>query len=89
MSHEMVTSIFLQAIKTAIMLAAPMLLSGLIIGLLVSVFQTATSIQEMTLTFIPKMLVVALALLFFLPWMLQVMTDFMHNMLVNIPIYIR
>ena len=67
MTPEFITGFFFDAIKTAISLAAPMLLSGLAVGLLVSIFQAATSINEMTLTFIPKMLAVAVALIFFFP----------------------
>ena len=89
MTPELVTSIFLNAIQTAVLLAAPMLLSGLVVGILVSMFQTATQINEMTLTFIPKMLVVAVALLLFMPWMIQTMTDFTHQLLVNLPVYAR
>jgi flagellar biosynthetic protein FliQ len=86
---EFLTGFFFEAIKTAIMMAAPMLLSGLFVGLLVSVFQSATSINEMTLTFIPKMLAVACALLFFLPWMMQTMLAFTTNLFSNIVTYIR
>ena len=89
MTPELVTTIFLNAIHTAVLLAAPMLLSGLVVGILVSMFQTATQINEMTLTFIPKMLVVAVALLLFMPWMIQTMTDFTHQLLVNLPAYAR
>lgn len=89
MTPEIVTGIFVNAIKTAILLAAPMLLSGLVVGLLVSLFQSVTQLNEMTMTFIPKMLVVALALLMFFPWMLQLMIDFVHNLFGSIPMYIR
>lgn len=89
MTPEIVTGIFVNAIKTAILLAAPMLLSGLVIGLLVSLFQSVTQLNEMTMTFIPKMLVVALALLMFFPWMLQLMIDFVNNLFGSIPMYIR
>jgi len=89
MTPEIVTGIFVNAIKTAILLAAPMLLSGLAIGLLVSLFQSVTQLNEMTMTFIPKMLVVALALLMFFPWMLQLMIDFVNNLFGSIPMYIR
>jgi flagellar biosynthesis protein FliQ len=78
MNVEFITGLFTKAIWTAILLSAPMLISGLIAGLLVSVFQAATQINEMTMTFIPKMLVVAVALLLFFPWMVQTMVDFMH-----------
>ena len=89
MSAEFITGFFAQAIKLALMLAAPMLLTGLVVGLLVSIFQTATSINEMTMTFVPKMLAVGVAILLFFPWMLQLLTDFTRNLLVNIPMYIQ
>ena len=71
------------------LLAAPMLLAGLGVGLLVSIFQAATSISEMTLTFIPKMLAVAISLIFFFPWMMQTMITFMETVFNNITFYIR
>ena len=89
MTPELVTGIFISAIKTAILLSAPMLLSALVVGLLVSLFQSVTQLNEMTMTFIPKMLVVAVALLMFFPWMLQLMIDFMNNLFSSIPMYIR
>jgi flagellar biosynthetic protein FliQ len=89
MTAEFLTGFFFEAIKTAILLAAPMLLAGLLVGLLVSIFQAATSINEMTLTFIPKMLAVVSALLFFLPWMMQTMLTFTTDLFSNIVLYIR
>lgn len=89
MTPEFVTSFFLDAIQTAIMLAGPMLAVGLVVGILVSIFQAATQINEMTLVFVPKMLGVAVALLVFFPWMLRVMNEFAYNMFVNLPMYLR
>lgn len=89
MTAEFLTGFFFEAIKTAILLAAPMLLAGLLVGLMVSIFQAATSINEMTLTFIPKMLAVVCALLVFLPWMMQTMLTFTTNLFSNIVVYIR
>lgn len=89
MTPEFITSFFLQAIKTAIMLAGPMLAVGLTVGILVSMFQAATQINEMTLVFVPKMLGVALALLVFFPWMLNIITDFASKLFMNIPMYIN
>ena len=89
MTPEFVTGFFFDAIKTAVSLTAPMLLAGLAVGLLVIVFQAATSINEMTLTFIPKMLAVAGALIFFFPWMMQTMVVFTENLFENIMIYVR
>lgn len=79
----------MEAIRTAIMLAAPMLTVGLLVGILVSIFQAATQINEMTLVFVPKMLGVAVALLIFFPWMLRVITDFSQNLFMNLPMYLR
>jgi flagellar biosynthesis protein FliQ len=89
MTPEFVTGFFLEAIKLAIMLAGPMLFVGLIVGILVSMFQAATQINEMTMVFVPKMLSVAVALLVFFPWMLRIISDFTQNLFVNLPMYIR
>ncbi len=89
MTPEFVTGFFMEAIKTAILLAAPMLAVGLITGVLVSMFQAATSINEMTLVFVPKMLCVGLALLFFFPWMMDLIIGFTQNLFTSLPSYIR
>ncbi len=89
MTPEFISSYFMEAIRTAIMLAAPMLTVGLLVGILVSIFQAATQINEMTLVFVPKMLGVAVALLIFFPWMLRVITDFSQNLFMNLPMYLR
>jgi flagellar biosynthetic protein FliQ len=89
MTTDFLTGFFFEAIKTTILLAAPMLMAGLVTGLLVSIFQTATSISEMTLTFIPKMLAVALALLIFFPWMMDTMITFTEGLLRSLPEYVR
>ena len=89
MTSEFITGFFVEAIQTAILLAMPMLLAGLIVGLLVSMFQAAIQINEMTLVFIPKMLAVGVGLLIFFPWMLQLMIDFTQNVFSSIPMYAR
>ena len=89
MSPEFITGYFLLAIKTAILLSAPMLVAGLVIGVLVSMFQAATQINEMTLVFVPKMLGVAVALLVFFPWMLKLIVAFTQNLIQDLPLYIR
>jgi flagellar biosynthetic protein FliQ len=68
-----------------VLLAAPLLLSALAIGLLIGVFQAATQIQEMTLSFIPKLLVIAIALVAAGPWMLTVIIEFTQRLYNNIP----
>jgi flagellar biosynthetic protein FliQ len=89
MSAEFITGFFAQAIRLALLLAAPMLLTGLVVGLLVSIFQTATQINEMTMTFVPKMIAVGVAMLFFMPWMLEILIDFTQNLFLNIPMYVH
>ena len=89
MTPEFVAGFFIEALKTAMLLAAPCLVFGLVAGVLVSMFQAATQINEMTLVFIPKMLAVGVAILIFFPWMLQVIMDFAQNVFINIPTYIR
>ncbi len=74
-----------EAIQTAIMIIAPLLGTALVVGLAVSLFQAITSIQEMTLAFIPKILAIAFILLFFSSWMLEVLTDFTTNVMNFIP----
>ena len=89
MTPEFVTTFFIEAFKTAALLSAPVLLSGLIAGVLVSMFQAATQINEMTLVFIPKMISVGIALLIAFPWMLQIIIEFTQNIFLNIPNYIK
>lgn len=89
MTPEFITGFFMEAIRTAMLLAGPMLLVGLAVGILVSIFQAATQINEMTLVFVPKMLGVGLALLVFFPWMLRIIIDFAQKLFVNLPMYIR
>jgi flagellar biosynthetic protein FliQ len=89
MTYAAALSIGRDGIFTALIVAAPMLLLGLITGLIVSIFQAVTQIQEQTLTFIPKILVSALALLFFGPFMLAMLTSFATRVFTNIPQYIH
>ena len=89
MTPEFVVGLAQEAIKVTILVAMPMLGLALIVGLAVSVFMATTQIHEMTLTFVPKILAVLLGLLFFLNWMLQQLIGFTHNLITQIPIYIR
>jgi len=81
----MVVSIGREALMLTVMISGPLLLFALVVGLLISIFQAVTQIQEMTLTFVPKILAVALALLMFLPWMINMATDFTRHMFELIP----
>lgn len=88
MSGELVIQIGQEALMVVMIVAAPMLGLGLIVGLMVSVFQATTSIQEQTLAFIPKIIAVFVAILVFGPWMLQIMTQYVTGILVNLPSYL-
>lgn len=86
MTPQMVVSIGREALMLTVMIAGPMLLFALIVGLIISIFQAITQINEMTLTFVPKILAVALALLIFLPWMINMLTDFSRHMFDLVPV---
>ncbi|HKK20433.1 MAG TPA: flagellar biosynthesis protein FliQ [candidate division Zixibacteria bacterium] len=85
MDPQMVVSIGREALMLTLMISGPLLLFALVIGLGISIFQAITQIQEMTLTFVPKIIAVALALLIFLPWMINMATDFTRHMFALIP----
>lgn len=89
MNPEFVVGMAKDAIILTLLIAMPMLGLGLIVGIAISIFQAVTSIQEMTLTFIPKILAVFAGLLFFAPWMLEKLTTYTIKLITNIPIYIR
>lgn len=88
MTPEFVISFATEAITTATKLAAPLLITALVIGLAVSVFQAVTQIQEMTLAIIPKMVGVVVLLILFLPWFISTAAEFMAKTLSSIPFYI-
>ena len=77
-----------EALRMVLLISAPMLGLGLLVGLAVSVFQATTSIQEQTLAFIPKIVAVFVAILIVGPWMLRLMVEYVTNVLVNLPYYI-
>ena len=77
-----------QTIYTIIIVAAPLLLVSLIVGLVVSIFQTVTSIQEQTLTFVPKILAVFIWLMIFGSWMLTQLTEYVTNLWSNFGVYL-
>ena len=89
MDQAFIIDFAMESIKTTLLLSAPMLGFGLITGLLVSIFQAVTSIQELTLTFIPKILAVFFSLIVFFPWLLELMLTFTSNILINFPDYIQ
>ncbi|WP_291635454.1 flagellar biosynthesis protein FliQ [Clostridium sp.] len=80
MTENIVLTVVKDAVQTAIMVAAPILLTATIVGLLISIFQATTQIQEQTLTFVPKLLAAALMGLLMGSWMLHIMIDFTTRM---------
>lgn len=85
MNSETVMSMTYIAMKTALAMAGPLLLATLVVGLLISIFQAATQINEMTLSFIPKLLAVGATLVLLGPWLISTMVDYIRSILNNIP----
>jgi len=89
MTPEFIVNFMKEAIILTIIIAMPMLGVGLIVGVAISVFQAVTSIQEMTLIFVPKIIAVFLSLLLCAPWMLDKLSTFTTRVITNLPDYIR
>lgn len=89
MSQDLILQIFTSAMKTAILVMSPILLTTMVVGLAVSIFQAATQIHEMTLTFVPKIFAVVICLLVLFPWMLNQLISFTVNLFSNLPLYVR
>jgi flagellar biosynthesis protein FliQ len=89
MSPETVMTIGQRALEMTLMLAAPMLLVGLTIGVLVGIFQAATQINEMTLSFIPKLIAISVTLVVAGPWMLKVLVGYTRELFESIPTLIN
>jgi flagellar biosynthetic protein FliQ len=85
MTPDSIISIARDALLTMLLVSAPMLISGLLIGLIISILQAITQVHEMTLTFIPKIIVVCLSLLLFLPWIVNKMVEFTQHLYGMIP----
>lgn len=89
MTQDFVVHMFREAFYTLLLISAPTLIVSLIVGLIISIFQAATSIQEATLTFVPKMIVMAVVLVLTLPWVLDVLISFTTNLFSQIPTIAR
>ena len=85
MNPETIMSVGGRALEVALLIAAPMLIVGLVTGLIVGAFQAATQINEQTLSFIPKLIAMALALVIAGPWMLKVLVSYTHELFESIP----
>lgn len=89
MNTEAVISVIQEAVTMVLLLSAPMLLIGLLVGLLVSVFQATTQIQEATLAFVPKIVAVLLSIVIFGPWMISSLVHYTEELFMNINNFIR
>jgi flagellar biosynthetic protein FliQ len=89
MNPEMVMDMGKQALMIALIVTAPPLLAGLIVGLAVSVFQATTQIQDMTLTFLPKLIAGILAVIIAAPWMMNHLLTYTHNILSNLGQFVK
>jgi flagellar biosynthetic protein FliQ len=89
MSADMAIQIGRDALYMVMLIASPMLVLGLLVGVLVSIFQATTQIQEQTLVFVPKIIAIFVAIVVFGPWMLGLMVDYTREIFINLPNMIR
>ena len=89
MTTDLIVGIMAETIKVTLLISAPALLVGLVVGVAVSLFQAVTQIQEMTLVFVPKIVAVMITLVIVLPWMINLLVTYTHHLFTNIPQYIR
>ncbi|BDL90824.1 flagellar biosynthesis protein FliQ [Campylobacter jejuni] len=89
MDESTLVALGVQTFKITLLLSLPMLLAGLIAGLVISIFQATTQINEMTLSFVPKIILVVVILIFLMPWMTTTIIDFTENILNQIPTFIK
>ncbi len=89
MNPDFVTQVARNAIEVTLFLALPILGVGLVVGLVVSLFQAVTQIQEVTLVFVPKIVAVLLCLMLLSPWMMRKIMFFTEQIMLNIPTYVK
>ncbi len=89
MDESTLVALGVQTFKITLLLSLPMLLAGLIAGLIISIFQATTQINEMTISFVPKIILVVIVIIFLMPWMTTTMIDFTENILNQIPTFIK
>jgi flagellar biosynthetic protein FliQ len=89
MTTDTVVGLMVETIKITLLISAPMLIVGLIVGVVISLLQAVTQIQEMTLVFVPKIVAVLVTLVAALPWMISLLTTYTQNIFANIPVYIK
>ncbi len=89
MTTELLNQLSRQTFETILLVGGPVLMVSLVIGLMISIFQSVTQLQEMTLTFVPKIVAVFITLLVALPWMVKTVVGFTKSIFENIPMYIK
>jgi flagellar biosynthesis protein FliQ len=89
MTEDFIIGFARQAIETMLMVSLPVLLVSLVVGVIISLFQSVTQMQEMTITFVPKIVTTFLSLIVFGPWMIEKITGFLREVLVNLPYWVR
>jgi len=89
MTQETVIYLAREALSVVLLVAAPMLGLGMLVGITISILQAITQIQEQTLTFVPKIIAVVVAIIIFGPWMLTVVTEFTQNLYSELPKFIN
>jgi len=88
MSADFIVGIMAETIRVTLMISAPVLLVGLVVGVVISLLQAVTQVQEMTLVFVPKIVACLVVLVAALPWMINLLVSFTHHLFSNIPNYI-
>jgi flagellar biosynthesis protein FliQ len=89
MTSDFVVGLMAEAIKVTMLVSAPVLIVGLVVGVVISLIQAVTQIQEMTLVFVPKIIAVLVVLVAALPWMINIMITYTHNLINSIPMSIK
>ncbi len=89
MTIDLIKELSGDVFKTVVIVSAPVLLVSLAVGLIISLFQAVTQIQEFTLTFVPKILAVFVTLFLFFPWIARVLINYTTDLITKIPVYIR
>ncbi len=89
MNSDAVVGLMAEAIRVTMLISAPVLLVGLIVGVIISILQAVTQIQEITLVFVPKIIAVMVVLIVALPWMLRLMVSYTQQLIMTIPMLVR
>jgi flagellar biosynthetic protein FliQ len=89
MTTDFVVGLMAETVKVMMLVSAPVLIVGLVVGIVISLLQAVTQIQEMTLVFVPKIIAVMIVLVAALPWMINIMVTYTHNLYANIPMYVK